>query len=436
MALKAPPPAFARADNGQFNFRRYVEQESFFETDPITQLPAISRVVDTTQESFAANATVTAVRVEDGQTFSFITGADGNYYLDLPDGTYAVTVFDAEGRSLVANSDPDNDQPTQTSYTIEIVAGDEVSDHTGFNFLLDPGNIPDQEVVVSGVVYSDINGDGLTNGDDAPQANFTVFWDENLNGVFDGLDVSQQTFDDPATAATDYGYKFTIPAQAGKRIQIVAVSPAGWAAINPVSGALEYFLQPGDTATGEFHLKPPADQGGGVGNNRPGFILGTVYSDFDGSGSRGPTERGLGGQVIYDDVNLNGVLDIGELSTTTLSNGSFAFSAVAPRTYNLRVDVQAPYQQTQPASGGVRVVSLLSGATVSGVLIGLQNLATRDFGDLPVAVARPAELPGNFGRKWRVAHHRLGDLSRRDGGRRTRRCALRRCDGRQRARRR
>ncbi len=380
-------------DNNEFNFLRYVEMDG--EDDPIAMSPTQVRSVDTTQESFGKNITVIATRQEDGRQFRFVTGADGNYYFDVPDGTYTVTAVDPLGRTLVQNATPSNNQPVALSYTIVVAAGDDISEYKGNNFLFSPGDIPDQAVTVKGQVISDLNGDGIVNGDDEAQKDVTVFYDENLNGVYDGNDIAQQTFDDPSTpGVVDYIYKFDIPTQTARRVQVVVAPPAGWTFITPSTGTAEAYLQNGDVLTQDFLLKPPVGSGAGDGGtSTPGFILGAVYSDVDGNGSRGPTEVGIAGQRVWLDLNNDGLLTMGEPIDVTSASGAFGFSAIAPGAYNVRVEVVSPYIQTAPAANGSIAIALPSGATVTGLQFGLQNQATRDFGDLGQVAGIPVPYP-------------------------------------------
>ena len=55
-------------------------------------------------------------------------------------------------------------------------------------------------------------------------------------------------------------------------------------------------------------------------------ISGTVFEDFDGNGLKGSSEVGLSGMTVYLDENNNSILDGGDVSTTTDSNGNFSFT--------------------------------------------------------------------------------------------------------------
>ncbi len=97
------------------------------------------------------------------------------------------------------------------------------------------------------------------------------------------------------------------------------------------------------------------------------------------------------------------MLDSGEPTAVTASNGSFVFDNVTPGN-DIWVDVaignegtpDALYSMTSPALGH-RVVSIGAGGTVIGVTFGLANRANMDWGDLPASYDTNAENPDGPG---------------------------------------
>jgi hypothetical protein len=85
----------------------------------------------------------------------------------------------------------------------------------------------------------------------------------------------------------------------------------------------------------------------------------------DGNGSHGDGDKdnndndneennvrhGIAGVSIFLDANNNGVLDAGEMSTTTDANGNYDFMGLVPALYHVREVVQPGWMQTVPASG-------------------------------------------------------------------------------------
>jgi hypothetical protein len=96
-------------------------------------------------------------------------------------------------------------------------------------------------------------------------------------------------------------------------------------------------------------------------------ISGSVFYDINGDGIRNGSEPGEAGVTVYLDANNNGVLDPGEVSTTTDASGNFSFTDLLPGTYNVREVVPPSSTQTAP-SGGAFVVNLT--ASSSGYAFG------------------------------------------------------------------
>jgi hypothetical protein len=90
---------------------------------------------------------------------------------------------------------------------------------------------------------------------------------------------------------------------------------------------------------------------------------------------------------VYLDEGVNGhngQLDPGEVTATTGPNGGYFFNNVPPGVY--WVDVVEPADwalETNHVPGGHRVVQIFAGGSQTGVNFPLDNLAKRDWGDLP-----------------------------------------------------
>jgi len=113
-----------------------------------------------------------------------------------------------------------------------------------------------------------------------------------------------------------------------------------------------------------------------------GTISGTKYEDMDGNGMRDPGVRGLADWTIFLDEDDDATLDWtdgdgdgqwdageGEQWTTTLSNGTYMFTALTPALYHPAEVQQAGWVQTSPPAGS-HDVTLASGDAVTGVDFG------------------------------------------------------------------
>lgn len=121
--------------------------------------------------------------------------------------------------------------------------------------------------------------------------------------------------------------------------------------------------------------------GNDFGNYQNGSIKGYKFEDLNGDGEwhqpNGATnEPGIAEWTIYIDANNNGTFDVGETSTTTIADGSYMFSDLAPGSYVIREVSQGGWRETRhPGSEGYSIV-VTSGHTSEG----------NDFGNFRLAV--------------------------------------------------
>jgi subtilisin family serine protease len=407
-----------------FNYDRTDQFAFDSDADPMTVRAAdVRRIQDLDQEPFAENVLVEAFRVVNGvaqpnATARFLTGADGNYYLDLdPSYGYEIRITDPEARTVLNDTAtpsqflqhyksvwritpdwffaPDRKQPANP-----LTGPGEVLYNSGanapmrflvnnapvpmavknINFLLEQ-EVPPNEIVVKGTVYADLNGNGAQNGDDTAMGNVLLFADANRNGSLDAGEQQVVSSVDPLARGQ---YQFVIPATALGTFAIGIIRPTpSWTLTNPSDGLLDILAAPGDTLTNvNFFLDPPdafPPSSSGLGS-----ILGVVYDDHHLDGNRGAGDVGLSGfRVFIDSAIQNGLFDAGERESITSGNGSFYFNDVAPNVAHLlRVEDGPTWDVLTPASG-VQSVTVGVGGAVTGVLFGLKNLAGRDWGDLP-----------------------------------------------------
>ena len=99
----------------------------------------------------------------------------------------------------------------------------------------------------------------------------------------------------------------------------------------------------------------------------PGTIAGIAWADQDGDGVRDDGEPGLGGWTIR--VKRDGDATW-TYSTTTGSDGSYAFANLSAGTYILGEDLESGWIQTCPAGAGTRTVAVNPGQTVTGIDFG------------------------------------------------------------------
>jgi Ca2+-binding RTX toxin-like protein len=77
-------------------------------------------------------------------------------------------------------------------------------------------------------------------------------------------------------------------------------------------------------------------------------IRGTVWNDVNGDGIKGNGEPILPNWTVYLDTNNNSLLDTGETSTLSDSQGTYTFNDLRPGNYNVAQVVQDGWKQTYP----------------------------------------------------------------------------------------
>lgn len=199
---------------------------------------------------------------------------------------------------------------------------------------------------VEGMIFNDVNGNGILDAGESGLVGVTVFADTNNNGVLDAGEVS---------AVTGVGGTFTLTLPPGT-FSIRQVLPAGFQQItvNPVpvtvvAGGLTTNINFGNKLTGST-----------------GTIQGTIFNDVNGNGVIDAGELGMAGVTVFADTNLNGMLDAGEISAITLPGGTFTLT-LPPGTFSIRQLLPSGFQQitTNPAP-----ISVVSGGTTSNINFG------------------------------------------------------------------
>jgi hypothetical protein len=155
-------------------------------------------------------------------------------------------------------------------------------------------------VIISGLVFNDVNGDGIRQTATEP----------GLAGVKLTLEKSGVVIATTTTSATGT-YSFTKEPPAA--YTVLETVPATYRATttNPLSiNALA-----GSTNINE-----------NFGVSQTVLIKGTVFNDINGDKKQElPTEKGIAGVTVYLDFNNNNQLDPFELSTKTDANGNYQF---------------------------------------------------------------------------------------------------------------
>jgi hypothetical protein len=232
---------------------------------------------------------------------------------------------------------------------------------------------------VSGVVYEDVNGNGVFGaGEAALTDGRTIYYDENKNGIFDAIEPSAVS---DATGA----YTLTFPNSSSAVIRQVPV--AEWNITQPQSGS--YTL---NASAGQAFIRNFGSQQFG------GWIQGFKFNDLDGSGTQDPGEPGLAGFTFFVDVNQDGKIGIHEPAAKSDLNGNFLIAGVRPGTgYQVREVFQPGWEQIAPSTataGGAITGVTVDRNQVTVLTTGFANRAAYDYGDAPDSYRTLADSDG------------------------------------------
>lgn len=261
----------------------------------------------------------------------YVEGSSNNKYLEIYNGgTSAANLADYEVR-LFANG------ATTATATLALgsLAGGPATLAPGATLVL--RNASAALTLPAGVTaYSS----GVTSfsGDDA-----VAIWKTTTSAY---VDIFGVIGNDPGTAWTS-GSLTTVNATLRRLTSVTAGVSTNPATFATLATEWEQFAIDTVSGLGTHNAVPPA----------PGSIAGLAWGDADGDGVWDVGETAAVGWTIYLDLNANGSLGIGEPSTVTATDGSYAFTGLVAGTYAVRLVPQAGWEQTFPAGVGTRGIA-------------------------------------------------------------------------------
>ncbi|MBN1853599.1 MAG: S8 family serine peptidase [Pirellulales bacterium] len=331
----------------------------------------------------------------------FVTGADGNYYFDLPyctelpNGTYETYTIRQEpppGTTINVVHPLFSD-----SYSITLLPDDPTTpelEHRELaaNFLYTPSPI-----TFSGNVYTNIDANGAEDNHELGIPNFVVFIDSSGDGVLQYRDVNLNMLYDigidiplEPVAVTEVDGSYLVSISVGDYgftgrddYTLMLRHRDGWSPIEPEdiccrlfletgveSAYYRLFVEAGADITFDFEVAPKLSS-----------VTGLVFADQNGDGIfDSGTEFGTAGITVFLDQNGNGICDGNELASITDEAGLYGFFNLEPDHYELRLALQDGGMITFPASPhGGHFIDLVAGGKLVGIDFGFQLAITPDF---------------------------------------------------------
>ncbi len=201
---------------------------------------AIESILGGAQFTVAVGSSTAKFSADDVNISATLTGGDK--------GSYTLGVEDPLGRTALAggrNYDSEwvitvdaDDQFTREAGEIDPISG-KLHLFNDLNFLLDPGSVPPSDVVFTGQVVGDLNGNGVQDPKDVGVYKFTVYADLNHTGQFE--------LGEPFTLTDENGlYELHVPTATPNTFSITVKPLAGWTPTSPASGVINEYAQPGE----------------------------------------------------------------------------------------------------------------------------------------------------------------------------------------------
>jgi Ca2+-binding RTX toxin-like protein len=295
---------------------------------------------------------------DDGLNGVTVEAYDALEYAQNPGGAapLVTTTTDSNGRYIF-----DNPNPAFGYVTIH------VPQQPGFGTSPDPPPFPvsstsvneDKDVLltgtgtVSGTVWNDVNGNFSHDSPEVGKSGVTVSLGGKRSTTTDG--------------DGNYSFANAVPGPG----TVIVTAPSGFGVVGSASRPIN-LQNPDYTATGQdFFVQ-----------QLPGSISGVVHEDLDGSGTANAGEPGIPHVELGLDNTGDGVADI---TTTSVSDGSYSFTGLPARAYRVVFNVPAGFQNTGPAAFDV---TLAPGGSATNA-----DFFARRPPPAPPAETPPAEQP-------------------------------------------
>lgn len=312
----------------------------------------ITAIPDTTKP--VASATVSNVTVAGSNSFSFSVTYSDNIGVNVSSiGNPDIRVTGPNGFSqfatLVGLDNGTNGTPRKASYRIRPPGGTwDVADNGTYTLTLQAGEVTDTSGnavsagtlktfttsivaapatgTISGVVFYDGNGNGIKDSSERTALPARIYLDLNKNGSYDSAS-------EPSAVSSAKSGNYALGGVAPGTYYVRQVLPSGY---RQTLGNYTLVVSAGQNQNGKL-----------FGDTGTFVISGTAFNGLNSNKAQNAGEKGLRRRSVFLDANNDGILESKtELSLLTNSKGSFAFSALPPGKYALRIVPQTGWNST------------------------------------------------------------------------------------------
>ncbi|WP_419189032.1 SdrD B-like domain-containing protein [Stieleria marina] len=325
--------------------------------DAVSAVLPVERIVNRT-----ISGTVFNDLDNDGVRDTGEDGADGSQiYIDL-NGNGELDTISEPYDWYVSGGTFTFDNLTPGTYTLRVTdrlyfvesAFSTTTVELGFNdnpLVVDVPATENQSAFV-GVVFEDLNANGVRDAGEPGIPGETMYWDDNNNGLFETGDTFVVTAADDSGTPEDEAGTYSLSPLWYRQYVIRVDRGSEWLATSAESAS----------ATIAHHTQTvPADFG--LQANLTS-ISGVVFDDVDADGVQSTGENPVSGWTVFLDADNDGVLDTGETSHTTDATGAYSFDQLSLVTHYVRIVPQADFVSTSPESTLVTIATNADTATV------------------------------------------------------------------------
>ena len=267
-------------------------------------------------------------KLEWGETYAW-TDAVGRYeFAHLRPGAYRVTEIVPTGVELT--------HPADGHHAVQLASNQSSPDN-------DFGNVGGNIGLVGGIIWNDLNDNGVRDPDEPPLSGF-------------GASLCTQDGVQVAWATSDHSGRYVFGSLTpGEPYYLQFYGGTGWLFARQDQGADDTLDSDPDMLTG---LTPMFTLASGqvdltkdAGMVLGAFVSGTVYEDYNSDGHLDAGEQRLGNWTVYVDANANGQMDGDEPSYETNSDGFYSFGPLRPGTRRIAERVYDGWAPVSPPGG-------------------------------------------------------------------------------------